>query len=482
MDSNNVPNVGETKPQERSTSLARKSLKLIYVYAIATGAIFTFMGYWDTVFIAYTGPATFLAFVLMTLAILPIAFVYCELAPLFPSVGAELVYNTVGINKHVGFFSSWLIMAAWIAVPPAAVMAILEWLNRVIGLQLEFNVIMIAGIVMLVGYCLLSLGDIQIAGKLQLFMLIGAIFGCIASAVAIFFSGHWSLSNFTPFFRSTLGDGGFGGWVIGLGLVITPYFGFETVPQMVEEGDFPIKDSTKAIWGSVVTCGIVYSLFFLAIGGLGSFEELLLLNDAGEVTVSFLSITAMENILGWKLWALIFGVFAVLFAIGTCLLGFWLSTVRLMYAMGRQNFLPKAFAYVNKKQQPVLPNVFLLVISIIFIAIMNSSTFMNDFFNLMAFGCAVAYAITMISAIRIYYKYPHWNRPYVLKGGMATRIIALLLAVFIAVLCTLGQGVGSWKSFFVYVAIGIVLWLWMVFVKWPKTPVVMTTPDGEKEY
>ena len=42
----------------------RKSLKLIYVYAIATGAIFTFIGYWDSIFYEYCGPSTFLAFIL----------------------------------------------------------------------------------------------------------------------------------------------------------------------------------------------------------------------------------------------------------------------------------------------------------------------------------------------------------------------------------------------------------------------------------
>ncbi|MEI3035592.1 MAG: hypothetical protein V8T62_01300 [Oscillospiraceae bacterium] len=98
----------------------KKSLRLVYVYAIAAGAIFTFIGYWDTIFYEYCGAGTFLGFALMTLLILPIAMVYCELAPLFPKAGGELIYNTVGINKHVGFFSSWLIMAAWIAVPPSS--------------------------------------------------------------------------------------------------------------------------------------------------------------------------------------------------------------------------------------------------------------------------------------------------------------------------------------------------------------------------
>ena len=42
---------------------------------------------------------------LMTVAILPIALVYSELASLFHTSGGELIYNSVGINKHVGFCS-----------------------------------------------------------------------------------------------------------------------------------------------------------------------------------------------------------------------------------------------------------------------------------------------------------------------------------------------------------------------------------------
>ena len=129
----------------------KKSLKLIYVYAIATGAIFTFIGYWDSIFYENCGPGTWLAFALMTIMILPIAFVYCELAPMFKEAGGELIYNTAGINKHMGFLSAWLIMAAWIAVPPAAVMAIVQWIFHVTGISLSFTVIEITAGILLVG-------------------------------------------------------------------------------------------------------------------------------------------------------------------------------------------------------------------------------------------------------------------------------------------------------------------------------------------
>ena len=50
---------------EKKTNALSKSMKLIYVYAMATGAIFTFMCYWDGIFMSYTGPGTFLAFALI---------------------------------------------------------------------------------------------------------------------------------------------------------------------------------------------------------------------------------------------------------------------------------------------------------------------------------------------------------------------------------------------------------------------------------
>ena len=235
-------------------------------------------------------------------------------------------------------------MAAWIAVPPSAVMAIVQWMFHVLHIQSSFLLIEGVALVALIGYCALSLQNVEIAG----------IAGCIVATVAFLFSGVWSFDNFKNFFYSQVGSHfGIPSWIIGMALLITPFFGFETVPQMVEEGDFPIKDSNKAILGSIVSCGIVYSLFFFGLGGMPVQP---LVEEGGAAVNGFLAITMMEQLGGgWGVFAVIFGIAAILCAIGTCLLGFWLSTVRLMYAMGENNFLPKAFTKLNSHQQPVLP-------------------------------------------------------------------------------------------------------------------------------
>ena len=98
---------------EKKAGVLSKSMKLVYVYAMATGAIFTFMCYWDGIFMSYTGPATFLAFALMTLAVLPTAFVYAEYSTMLPSTGSCLVFNTVRLKQACRF----LVGVAYHCVP-----------------------------------------------------------------------------------------------------------------------------------------------------------------------------------------------------------------------------------------------------------------------------------------------------------------------------------------------------------------------------
>ena len=263
-----------------------------------------------------------------------------------------------------------------------------------------------------------------------------------------------------------------------MALLITPYFGFETVPQMVEEGDFPIKSSKKAICGSILTCGCIYVFYYFCVAGLDGLKDVYT-NFAQD---GFLTIATMQNVLGWTFWPIIVGILSCLLGMGASLLGFWMSTVRMLYSMANKNFLPKVFAAVNKNQQPMLPNVFLLVLSLIFIVLQNSSGFMSAFFNLMSFGCACAYALTMISAVCIHRKHPDWKSSNTVKGGDAFRLFAMCIAVAIAFFCTLGQGIDSWICFGVYLGVGVVIWLWMVLVNWKKHPVEIETPDGIQKF
>ena len=360
-------------------------------------------------------------------------------------------------------------------------MAIVTFISRTFGLGLTFGHTMIIGIIILVAVFLMSMQDIQFLVKAQAVCLFANITTTLLTGVLLLFSGHWSFANVANLFQTNLEpSAGIPGWIIGMALLITPFFGFETVPQMVEEGDFPTSNTKKAICGSVLTCGTIYVFFFFCVAGLDSFQTLL----SGDAQNGFMTITAMQNLLGWKIWPLIYGCVSILMGMTASILGFWMSTARMLYSMGKKNFLPEIFTKVNSHQQPILPNLFLLGISLTFILLQNATTFMNDFFNLMSFGCACAYALTMVSAVRIHRKHPEWykDNKNVVKGGDFTRILAMVIMLSIAFFCTLGQGRGSWISFGVYMGVGVVIWLWMVAICWKKSGVIIETPDGEQQF
>lgn len=65
--------MSETDKKPAGNKGLQRSLKLVFVYTVATGSIFTYVSYWDSVFFGYCGSGTFLAFALMTVAILPTA-------------------------------------------------------------------------------------------------------------------------------------------------------------------------------------------------------------------------------------------------------------------------------------------------------------------------------------------------------------------------------------------------------------------------
>lgn len=465
----------------RGSGTLKRALSLFYVYIIATGAIFTFMGYWDGYFLTATGPFTFLTFGILTIACLPIAYVYAEWAAMAPTCGVELVYGTLGLNKHWGFISTWFILAAWLAVPPAGTLGVIEWLNYMLGFNLSIGWIAFISCIVLALLTLLSLYEIRLAGEVQTAMMGYAILMCIVGSIVWMTSEPWSFDNFSPFVQTGFGGGNKAwGLAIGIAMLITPYFGFEIVPNMVEEGTFPIKKMNLAIIGSVVTCGALYVLYFFALSGMADWNTL---TDKGSFA-PFVSLNQMKVVTGTgaagTVWLWFFSIGVVLFPILASILGFWLSSVRMLYAAGRQNFLPKVFAKTNKHHQPIVPNILILVLSVIAIITMNYSTFLQSFFALMAFCVACCYTIITFAGIMTAIKHPEWERPYKIPGGMPMRVLALIISIVIAFFTAWGQP--GWVQLAEYLGVGFALWMWMILVKWRKEKVWMEGPEGVKDY
>ena len=49
-------------------------------------------------------------------------------------------------------------------------------------------------------------------------------------------------------------------------------------------------------------------------------------------------------------------------------------------------------------------------------------------------------------------------------------------------LFSIGIGKATWLGFAGYMGVGLILWLYMILIKWKHEKVWMKTPDGDKEY
>lgn len=102
------------------------------------------------------------------------------------------------------------------------------------------------------------------------------------------------------------------------------------------------------------------------------------------------------------------------------------------------------------------------------------------FFDIMAFACALCYVITSISSLVLLKKHSEWERPYKCATGL--KIASLIIMAIIAFFCTIGIGKATWLGFAGYMGVGLILWLYMILIKWKHEKVWMKTPDGDKEY
>lgn len=467
---------------EGRQNLLSRSMRLLFVYALAAGAMFTGIDLFSGSMISFCGPAILLTFIVLTPVMIVIALPYSELTTMLPSVGGELIFNTVGMNKHLGFLSAWSILLAWLGAVPGSIFAIISMLQLFIP-SMTGSTILLVSILVLLAYTGINLLKNVVAGSLQTFMLIAAISGVVVTAVIFYTSKQFSFANLTPFFRSILagggetGAGGIKGWFIGTAIISSLYFGFEIVPQMVEEGTFPIKDNWKAIIGSIVTCGVIYLIIYTGYAGMGSWEWI---TDNGS-SPPFVGIKIFKDVFNWYPYAIFYGLTATVFAVGTCLLGFWVASARLIYAMARQNFLPGIFEKVNKFQQPIFPNVILCVYGIGFMFFMfYVERWAQAILSIMVIGCSIAYLMTTISCFRLAIVHPEWKRPFKTKHWI--RVLAILFAGGIMVLTFMGQTKENWIFLGIYYAAGFCIWLWMLLVKWRKQRPMIETPDGAKEY
>lgn len=359
----------------------KKQLNPLNVWAIAFGCIIGWGSFINPgkKFLFNSGVAgTAIAMVLGALVMIVIAYSYAYMVPKFPNAGGEFTYTKVCFGKVAAYVCGWFLVAAYLTNVPMNSTAIGLIVHGLFGPILRFGFhYTIAGFDVYAGEMLFAMAililfyyfnvrGVKVAGFIQTCLAAGLIISVSILTIAALISNYTSIDNMYPlwgFNKAAAVAAAKAGTYAGVApfvregskgiaeailatFAIAPwaYVGFDTIPQAAEEFKFSHKKvSFIMIVAILFGCFVYTANNTITAAALTNWPDLIV-NAEGT---PWLLLAAAERLLGTFGKCLV-GV-AVMCAVLTGIMGFYMASSRLMFSMSRDGYLPKYFSVVDEK-------------------------------------------------------------------------------------------------------------------------------------
>ncbi len=461
------------KQQQREK--LEKTMSPLSVWALALGAI---IGWGCFVlpgirFLPDSGPlAGIIGFFLGAALLCTVALCYSILIKAYPVAGGSFTYAYIGFGVTSGFICGWALVLGYLCVIAANGTAIalltrfvlpgvfnVGYLYSIAGWDIyagEMAVISAAFI--LIAY--MNFRGMDFAATLQVYLALALLAGVVILGVgAVSYDdpliGKSSLENLKPFFAS---DRTPFAAVIAI-LAVTPWLfvGFDTIPQTAEEFDFPPKKSRMLMISSILCGAVIYSIVLLAVAFVIPYPELLKGNHPWA--------TGYIASLIFGRWGGAVLAVPVLAAIFTGMNGFFMATTRLLFSMGRAEFLPSFFSKVHSEfNTPVNAIVFTLCLTII--APWFGRSALNWIVDMSAMGTALAYLYSCMTAYKYIDRHPEvpeasWGKSVAVVGIATSVVCFFLLAIPGSPAAIVYE---SWVALFIWIGIGGCFYFSRIFI------------------
>lgn len=428
----------------------KRQLNPMHVWAIAFGCIIGWGSFINPgkKFLPNSGVAgTAIAMVLGALVMVIIAASYAYMVPKYPQAGGEFTFTKNCFGKIPAYICGWFLVAAYLTNVPMNSTAIgmivdgldgpadiLKW-----GFHYEiagFNVY--AGEVILAGGILILFGVLNILGVkkagfvqvvLASLLAICAATLCVAGIVSAKAKGVnlepiWgfdkaaaSAAGATTANISEYAHVGTQGKLSAIlaTFAIAPwaFVGFDTIPQAAEEFKFSYKKVMKILVIAIAFgCFVYVSNNTVAAAALENWPDRVL---SGE----WVLLIAAEELLG-TFGKVLIGV-GVSCAVLSGIMGFYLASSRLMFAMSRDGYLPKVFGKVDKKHgTPKNAMIFCIIVSLSGPILGREA--LGWFVDMSAIGASIGYMFTCLATLVTMKKFG--------DGKITLKILAAAGAVF----------------------------------------------------
>ena len=313
------------------------------------------------------GPAAIFSWLIGGIAVILIGLTFAELSGIFPEAGALVRYPQYSHGTFVSYLLGWAMILGFASTPPIEAESAVQFANFYIpGLYAHGSLtgvgVLVAALLMLVFFFLNFFGVIVFAKTNTVWTAIKIIVPVVTVILLLLTAFHpgnfTSAGGFDPHGSSAIFA------AVPLGGILYAYLGFEQAMDMAGESKNPQRDVPRAVVWSVLISIIMYIL--LQVTWVVSMPKADLTHGWAGITFNspFVNLAGTLG-LGW--WATILFADAIWSPSGTGNV-YIASTSRIMYAMAKNRYFPKAFTWVHPKTGvPVWAMLMTLIVGYVFL-------------------------------------------------------------------------------------------------------------------
>ena len=276
------------------------------------------------------GAGALIAWLVLTLAIIPVTLVFGRLASVFPHAAGPAYFVEKAFGRTAGRTIGLIFLLVVPMGAPAAILMTFQFVNALIPVSGWGQ--LLAELLVIFGLFLLYLKGIQVSAKAQFALTLGIV----AVVVSSFRAGSMNMSQLVSVASHDAPQLSL--VMVAAGIAFWSFLGVEAMTHLANDFRDPKKDMIPAMMLGTVLVGIIY----LAC-------TLLLLMVPTTSTVAMIDV--FDQLLGGY-GAMIIGILGIASGLATVNV-YSASAARLLWSFSKEGILPRYFDRVNAHHVPV---------------------------------------------------------------------------------------------------------------------------------
>jgi APA family basic amino acid/polyamine antiporter len=416
------------------------------------------------------GPALALSLVLVAIVCACTGLCYAELASMIPIAGSAYTYTYATLGELIAWINGWSLILEyafsnmavsvgfaehsvdfmdWFGIHPP-----LKWISPAYlpsgltdfsghvlyqpGWHFGFNIPAFIVVMVITVVLVHGIRESARTNNVMVLLKIGAILVFVIAGAQFIHPSYYH--PFAP--------NGWSGILTGGSIIFFTYIGFDSISTAAEECKNPQRDMPIGIIATLIICTLLYIGVAVVLVGLRHWNTMA--DDAAPVVNTLRHLAEAKHSLFLRYIHLVVLCGAILGMVSSILV-FQIGQARVWFAMSRDRLLPSIFARVHPRYRT--PAISTWVAGFL-VAIPAGLLDIGTVADLSNIGTLFAFVLVSAGVLILRYQEPDRKRGFRVPFGPVFPVLSIVFCVVLMA----GLEVMTWVRFFIWIAIGLVIY------------------------